>query len=87
MPFVALAHLFFRLPEAVFLVGLSAILGHAFTPILGFKGGKAVAVTFGVLLGIPLPHVFIIFLALMALGFLLLESGVFNGWCIILSNN
>lgn len=36
--------------------GLSAILGHMFTPWLGFKGGKGVATAAGVLLGIaPLP--------------------------------
>ena len=82
-PFVALAHLFFGFSEAViFLVGLSAILGHAFTPILGFKGGKAIAITFGVFLAIPLPHVFIIFLALMAIGFLLLEC---DSWRVIFS--
>ena len=28
--------------------GLAAILGHMFTPYLGFKGGKGVATTFGV---------------------------------------
>lgn len=36
--------------------GLAAILGHMFTPWLGFKGGKGVATAAGVLLGIaPLP--------------------------------
>ena len=28
--------------------GMAAILGHVFTPFLGFKGGKGVATTFGV---------------------------------------
>ena len=32
--------------------GLAAILGHMFTPWLGFKGGKGVATAAGVLLGI-----------------------------------
>lgn len=36
--------------------GLAAVLGHMFTPWLGFKGGKGVATAAGVLLGIaPLP--------------------------------
>jgi acyl phosphate:glycerol-3-phosphate acyltransferase len=32
------------------LVGLSAVLGHSFTPYLGFKGGKGVATSTGVFL-------------------------------------
>jgi acyl phosphate:glycerol-3-phosphate acyltransferase len=32
-------------------VGLAALLGHVFTPFLGFKGGKGVATGAGVLLG------------------------------------
>lgn len=38
--------------------GMAAILGHMFTPWLGFKGGKGVATAAGVLLGIaPVPMV------------------------------
>lgn len=38
------------------MTGLCAILGHMFTPWLGFKGGKGVATAAGVLLGIaPVP--------------------------------
>lgn len=33
-------------------VGLAAILGHMFSPFLGFKGGKGVATSAGVLLGL-----------------------------------
>jgi glycerol-3-phosphate acyltransferase PlsY len=33
-------------------VGLAAVLGHMFTPFLGFKGGKGVATSAGVLFGI-----------------------------------
>ncbi|HHI78779.1 MAG TPA: glycerol-3-phosphate 1-O-acyltransferase [Planctomycetes bacterium] len=37
------------------LVGLVAILGHCFSPFLGFKGGKGVATTSGVLLALDWP--------------------------------
>jgi len=33
-------------------VALAPILGHAYSPFLGFKGGKALAVTFGVWTGL-----------------------------------
>jgi glycerol-3-phosphate acyltransferase PlsY len=33
-------------------VGLAPVLGHAFSPFLGFHGGKAIAVTFGIWLGL-----------------------------------
>lgn len=45
------------------LCGLAAILGHNFTPWLGFKGGKGVATTGGVLAAL-LPWAFIVCLSL-----------------------
>jgi len=74
IPFVALAHYYFELPMAmVMAVGLSAILGHAFTPILRFNGGKALAVTGGVLLALPQHEMFISVVIFMLLGFLLIN--------------
>jgi len=41
------------------IMGLFAVLGHDFSPFLGFRGGKGVAVSLGVLIGIsPLVGVF-----------------------------
>jgi glycerol-3-phosphate acyltransferase PlsY len=74
VPFIALAHSFFRFPEAaVMAVALSAILGHAFSPLLQLKGGKSVAVTFGVLLALPQHEMLITFAVFMFLGFLFME--------------
>jgi acyl phosphate:glycerol-3-phosphate acyltransferase len=74
VPFVALAHYQFGLLEAmVMAVGLSAILGHAFTPILRFNGGKALAVTGGVLLAMPQHELFIAIVIFMFLAFLLID--------------
>jgi glycerol-3-phosphate acyltransferase PlsY len=36
-------------------LGLAAVLGHCFSPFLGFNGGKGVATTVGVLLYLDLP--------------------------------
>jgi len=41
------------------LVGIGALLGHIFTPILKFRGGKGVATTFGVVLALS-PLIFAI---------------------------
>jgi glycerol-3-phosphate acyltransferase PlsY len=80
VPFVALAHYYFGLPDAVVMaVGLSAILGHAFTPILRFNGGKALAVTGGVMLVLPQHEIFIAFLIFMVLSFLLMGGEDWRG--------
>jgi acyl phosphate:glycerol-3-phosphate acyltransferase len=41
--------------DAVFLAGAGAVLGHAFPVWLGFKGGKAVATSYGVLIAAAWP--------------------------------
>ncbi len=59
--------LFFRL-----CLGLAAIIGHAYPLTLGFKGGKGVATSFGVLIGLSLANlVFVKVLGLVALAWLL----------------
>jgi glycerol-3-phosphate acyltransferase PlsY len=40
--------------------GLAAVLGHLFTPFAGFRGGKGVATTVGVLLALS-PKAFLVF--------------------------
>jgi glycerol-3-phosphate acyltransferase PlsY len=81
VPFVFLAHSYFELPAlAVMAVALSAILGHAFSPLLRWRGGKAIAVTFGVLLALPQYEMLIVFAALMVLGFLFIEI---DAWAVM----
>ena len=82
MPFVVLADRLFGFPEAVVMaVGLSAILGHAFSPLLGFKGGKSIAVTAGVLFALPQHEMPLIFAVFLCLGFLFIAS---DAWTVIL---
>ena len=82
VPFVFLAHSYFGLPElAVMAVGLSAILGSAFSPILRLKGGKSLAVTAGVLLALPQHEVLIAVLVFMFLAFLFVEI---DAWRVML---
>ncbi|MBX2952853.1 MAG: glycerol-3-phosphate 1-O-acyltransferase PlsY [Leadbetterella sp.] len=37
-------------PEGTLLAGIMAVLGHLFSPFVGFKGGKGIATGFGVIL-------------------------------------
>jgi glycerol-3-phosphate acyltransferase PlsY len=75
VPFVFLAHALFGLPgPAIVIVALSAVLGHAFSPFLQWHGGKAIAVTFGVLLALPQHELLLAFIACMLLGFLFIEA-------------
>jgi glycerol-3-phosphate acyltransferase PlsY len=81
VPFVYLAHAFWGFPDmAVVVVGLSAIMGHAFSPFLGFRGGKSIAVTFGVLLALPHPGVLFTFIIFMFIAFLFIER---DAWIVI----
>jgi glycerol-3-phosphate acyltransferase PlsY len=76
--FVALANYYFGLADVfVMAVALSAMLGHAFTPILRLNGGKALAVMGGALLALPHLEIFIAVLIFMLLWFLLIDV---DGW-------
>jgi glycerol-3-phosphate acyltransferase PlsY len=81
VPFVFLAHSLWGFPEIVVTaVGLSAILGHAFSPLLGFKGGKSIAVTIGVLSALPQPEMLLAFITFLLIGFLFVES---DAWVVM----
>lgn len=80
---VGLANFTFELEgPSLILVALAPIMGHAFSPFLGFRGGKAVAVTFGVWTGLLLwegPIVFGIALGI----FVILQE--IDSWAVILA--
>jgi glycerol-3-phosphate acyltransferase PlsY len=81
-PFVFLAHAFFGLAEPLaMLVGICAIAGHAFSPLLRLRGGKSIAVTFGVLMALPQHEVLFTFAAFRLLGFFFIEN---NAWIVML---
>ncbi|HAS28162.1 MAG TPA: hypothetical protein DCR59_03145 [Dehalococcoidia bacterium] len=78
IPFIWLAYYVMHLPFSNLLfIGFCAILGHAFSPFLKFKGGKAIAVTFGVLIALPQSQLLFIFAIFTLFGFLLIEQ---NSW-------
>jgi acyl-phosphate glycerol 3-phosphate acyltransferase len=74
-PFVFLASAWLHLPDpSIVIVAMCAILGHAFSPFLRWHGGKAVAISFGALLGLPQHEALLAFIALMVVGFCLVEN-------------
>lgn len=78
IPFIWLAYYVMHLPFSNLLfIGICAILGHAFSPFLKFKGGKAIAVTFGVLIALPQSQLLFIFAIFTFFGFLFIEQ---NSW-------
>jgi glycerol-3-phosphate acyltransferase PlsY len=82
IPFVWLSHSFlFSLPilSTVF-IAIVAVLGHAFSPFLHWRGGKAIAVTFGVMLGLPQYNVLLTFIIFILIGFILIDV---DAWKII----
>jgi glycerol-3-phosphate acyltransferase PlsY len=81
VPLVLLSHTLFDLPAlATVFIAVSAILGHAFSPFLHWRGGKAIAVTFGVMLGLPGYGVLLAFIIFVLIGFFLIEV---DAWKII----
>jgi glycerol-3-phosphate acyltransferase PlsY len=82
-PFVFLAYHHFGLAELLIVaIGLSAILGHAFSPFLHFRGGKALAVTGGVLLALPHHQLLFLFITFIVIAFLCIEQ---DAWTAIAS--
>jgi len=81
VPFVFLAHSLWGFSEmALVVVALSAILGHAFSPLLGFKGGKSIAVTIGVLSALPQHEILLAFITFLLIGFLFVER---DAWIVM----
>jgi glycerol-3-phosphate acyltransferase PlsY len=81
-PFVVLAYSFFSLSEVVVaVVAVSAILGSAFSPLLRFRGGKSIAITYGVLLALPYPEMCLSFAIFMFLGFLFIKT---DSWIVMM---
>jgi len=81
VPFVFMAHSLFDLPVmSIVVVAVCAVLGHAFSPFLQWHGGKAVAVTFGVLLALPQYEVLLAFIVCVVVGALFIEA---DAWTVI----
>ena len=70
-----------RGPE-MFLIAIAPPLGHAFSPFLGFRGGKALATVLGVWIGLTNWPATAAALLFVVLGYLLFELA---GWAVMLA--
>jgi len=64
------------------LIALAPSFGHAFSPFLRGRGGKALAVSLGVWIGLTIYEVPIVCLTLIILGYALFTAA---GWAVVLS--
>lgn len=74
-------HMGYRGP-AMFLIAMAPILGHTFSPFLCFRGGKALAVTLGVWIGLTLWRVAIPAVLFVTFWTALLDR---SGWAVMLA--
>ena len=82
VPFVALGYSLFGMrEETVLAIGLAAILGSVFSPMLQFRGGKSLAVTGGVLLALPQHEMVVSVAAFLLLGILFIRN---DAWVVVL---
>lgn len=80
---VATAHLVFNLSGwPLALAAIAPIAGHAFSPFLGFRGGKGLTVTFGVWSGLTLAQGPLMLGMFMALFYFTLRV---EAWAVVLS--
>lgn len=63
-------------------IAVAPIAGHAFSPFLGFKGGKALAATFGIWSGLTLAEIPVILGLHMLLFFKVIKV---DGWAVMLA--
>jgi glycerol-3-phosphate acyltransferase PlsY len=80
-PFVYLASNYYHLSDlSVLAIAVCVLLGHAYSPILKLRGGKALAVTLGVLLAIPQYELLLSLLTFVFIAFLIIKS---DSWRVI----
>jgi glycerol-3-phosphate acyltransferase PlsY len=65
----------------MYLIAIAPILGHAFSPFLGFRGGKAIATSLGVWIGLTIWKASVVGVIGTVIGITLMTS---SGWAVML---
>ncbi len=82
VPFILIGKIVFGLDMPVlYIIAFSAVLGHAYSPFLGFKGGKALAVFAGTLFGLMQWDIIVTLIILFILGFLFIGN---DSWIVVI---
>lgn len=83
VPFILIGKLIFGLDQPfLYLIAFCAVLGHAYSPFLNFRGGKALAVFAGSLFGLMQWDVLISLIILCIIGFLFIGN---DAWTVMLA--
>ena len=81
-PLILIGKLVFGLGQPIlYIIAFSAVLGHAYSPFLGFRGGKALAVFAGTLFGLQQWDIIVSLIILFILGFLFIGN---DAWTVVL---
>ncbi len=82
MPFVFIALYVLNYSQSVgYIVAVCAVLGHAYSPFLGFHGGKALAVFAGTLVALSRWDIIICLAILFLIGFLFINNDAWTVMC------
>ncbi|MFA5399131.1 MAG: glycerol-3-phosphate acyltransferase [Dehalococcoidia bacterium] len=82
MPFVFIALCVLNYSQSVgYIVAVCAVLGHAYSPFLGFHGGKALAVFAGTLVALSRWDIIICLAILFFIGFLFINNDAWTVMC------
>jgi len=82
LPFILIALFVFDYSQPVgYIIAVCAVLGHAFSPFLGFHGGKALAVFAGTLVALSQWDVIMCLAILFFIGFLFISNDAWTVMC------
>lgn len=82
LPVGAAAHIVGMQGWSLVAVALAPVLGHAFSPLLGFRGGKAIAATGGMWFGLTLGSAFVAAMVLLVYWYF---AVTLSGWTVALT--
>ena len=82
MPFILISEYLLGYAQPIgYIIAVCAVIGHAYSPFLGFRGGKALAVFGGTLLALGRWDIIICLVILFFIGFLFINNDAWTVMC------